>query len=446
MDLRDLGVLIVDDEHAVRDSLRRWFTSYGCRIDVAADGTEALAKLARGKWDIVLLDIRMPGMDGLELQRRIREIDESVIRIMITAFASAETAVEALKEGAFDYISKPVNLAQLDLVVRNAAEKRRLLAETAALRQTVEELATPEEIIGETPEFRRVLELVGEVARSEATVMIRGESGTGKELVARAIHANSPRKYHPIVCINCGAYTDGLLESEIFGHEKGAFTGAQALRRGKLELANKGTLFFDEIGNIGVKMQVDLLRALETKQFTRLGGERIVTTDFRVISATNMDLERAVRDGRFREDLYYRLNVFHIEIPPLRARQADIPRLAEYFLAKFRRSMGKASVGFAPEAVKLLTEYRWPGNVRELRNVVERAMVVAKGTVVAAADLSLPFSEACGPEIDSLEENEKLHIARVLHKTKGSVTRAAERLGVERATLYAKIKKYGLRD
>jgi DNA-binding NtrC family response regulator len=446
MDLRDIGVLIVDDEHAVRDSLRRWFKSYGCRIDVAADATEALAKFEHEKWDIVLLDIRMPGMSGIELQRRIKEIDDSIIRIMITAFATADTAVEALKEGAFDYISKPINPAQLDHIIRNAVEKRKLLAETAALRQTVEELAMPEEIVGDAPEFRRVLELVAEVARSDATVMIRGESGAGKELIARAIHANSRRKYYPIICINCGAYTEGLLESEIFGHEKGAFTGAQFTRRGKLELADKGTLFFDEIGNISVKMQMDLLRVLETKQFTRLGGERMVTTDFRVISATNMDLEQAVKEGRFREDLYYRLNVFRIEIPPLRGRPADIPKLAEYFLAKFRRSMSKAGFGFTPEAVEVLAQYRWPGNVRELRNVVERAMVVAKGDVVTAADLSLPFSDPCTPEVDSLEEMEKMHVARILHKAGGNIARAAEMLGIERATLYAKIKKYGLRN
>jgi DNA-binding NtrC family response regulator len=446
MDLRDLGVLIVDDEHAVRDSLRRWFKTYGCRVDVAADANEALGKFDGAQWDIVLLDIKMPGMSGIELQRRIKEIDETIVRIMITAFASVDTAIQALKEGAFDYIAKPINPAQLDHIIRNAAEKRKLAAEAAALRRTVEELAMPEDIVGESPEFRRVLQTVAEVAASEATVMIRGESGSGKELVARAIHANSRRKYFPIICINCGAYAEGLLESEIFGHEKGAFTGAQFTRRGKLELADKGTLFFDEIGNISMKMQMDLLRVLETKQFTRLGGERVISADFRVISATNQDLEQAVKDGKFREDLYYRLNVFQLVIPPLRNRRGDIPLLADYFLSKFRKSMNKPVVGFTPDAVELLERHHWPGNVRELRNVVERAMVVAKGERIEAADLSLPFmAEGCLPEMDSLEEVERTHIARILRKTEGNIARAAELLGIERATLYAKIKKYNLR-
>jgi DNA-binding NtrC family response regulator len=447
MDMRDVSVLVVDDELSVRDSLFRWFKTYGCRVDTAADANEALGKFGDSSWDIVLLDIKMPGMNGIELQRRIGEIDDSVIRIMITAFASVDTAIQALKEGAFDYISKPVNPAQLDHVIRNAVEKRKLLAETALLRKTVEELSLPDEIVGASQPIKRSLELVAEVAKSDATVMIRGESGSGKELIARAIHANSRRKYFPIICINCGAYPEGLLESEIFGHEKGAFTGAQFTRRGKLELANKGTLFFDEIGNVGMKMQMDLLRVLETKQFTRLGGENLITADFRVISATNLDLEHAVKEGRFREDLYYRLNVFTIALPPLRDRPSDIPLLADYFLAKFTKSMGKPIAGFADEALSVLGRYRWPGNVRELRNVIERAMVVAKRDVIQAADLSLPFDEGgCLPAVDSLEEMEQLHIRRILDKTGGNIAQAAELLGIERATLYAKIKKYGLRE
>ena len=445
MQAQDISVLIVDDELSVRDSLYRWFKSYGCRVDSAQDAYEALNKYKGQNWDIVLLDIKMPGMDGVELQRRLKEINENTIRIMITAYASVDTAVQALKEGAYDYISKPINPAQLDHIIRNAIEKRRLIAETASLRQKIEELSLPEEIIGESQGIRKVLEMVAEVAKTEATVMIRGESGTGKELIARAIHANSKRRYFPIIIINCGAYPEGLLESEIFGHEKGAFTGAQFTRRGKLELADKGTLFFDEIGNISMKMQMDLLRVIETKHFSRLGGEKMITTDFRVVSATNQDLEQDVKDGKFREDLYYRLNVFTLVLPPLRERVTDIPILVEYFLDKFAKTMNKPVEGFSPEALDLLVQYPWPGNVRELKNIIERAMVVVKGKRIEVSDLSLPFNrEGHSLAADSLEEAERLHIQQILNRTDWNISQAASLLGIERVTLYNKIKKYGL--
>ena len=445
MQTQDISVLIVDDELSVRDSLYRWFKSYGCRVETAKDAYEALNKYKGQNWDIVLLDIKMPGMDGVELQRRLKEIDENTIRIMITAYASVDTAVQALKEGAYDYISKPINPAQLDHIIRNAIEKRRLISETALLRQKIEDLSLPEEIIGESQGIRKVLEMVAEVAKTDATVMIRGESGTGKELIARAIHANSKRRYFPIITINCGAYPEGLLESEIFGHEKGSFTGAQFTRRGKLELADKGTLFFDEIGNIGMKMQMDLLRVIETKQFSRLGGEKMITTDFRVVSATNQDLEQDVKVGKFREDLYYRLNVFTLLLPPLRERVTDIPILVEYFLDKFAKTMNKPVEKFSPEALDLLVHYPWPGNVRELRNIIERAMVVVKGKKIEVSDLSLPFDrEGNSLASDSLEEAERLHIQRILNRTDWNISQAASLLGIERVTLYSKIKKYGL--
>ena len=445
MQAQDISVLIVDDELSVRDSLYRWFKSYGCRVDSAQDAYEALNKYKGQNWDIVLLDIKMPGMDGVELQRRLKEINENTIRIMITAYASVDTAVQALKEGAYDYISKPINPAQLDHIIRNAIEKRRLVSEAAVLRQKIEDLSLPEEIIGESQGIRKVLEMVAEVAKTDATVMIRGESGTGKELIARAIHANSKRRYFPIIIINCGAYPEGLLESEIFGHEKGAFTGAQFTRRGKLELADKGTLFFDEIGNISMKMQMDLLRVIETKQFSRLGGEKMITTDFRVVSATNQDLEQDVKEGKFREDLYYRLNVFTVVLPPLRERATDIPLLVEYFLDKFAKTMNKPVEGFSPEALDLLVHYPWPGNVRELRNIIERAMVVVKGKRIEVSDLSLPLDrESYASAAESLEEAERLHIQRILNRTDWNISQAASLLGIERVTLYSKIKKYGL--
>ncbi len=445
MQAQDISVLIVDDELSVRDSLYRWFKSYGCRVDTAQDAYEALNKYKGQNWDIVLLDIKMPGMDGVELQRRLKEIDEKTIRIMITAYASVDTAVQALKEGAYDYISKPINPAQLDHIIRNAIEKRRLISETVLLRQKIEDLSLPEEIIGESQGIRKILEMVAEVAQTDATVMIRGESGTGKELIARAIHANSKRRYFPIITINCGAYPEGLLESEIFGHEKGSFTGAQFTRRGKLELADKGTLFFDEIGNISMKMQMDLLRVIETKQFSRLGGEKMITTDFRVVSATNQDLEQDVKGGKFREDLYYRLNVFTLILPPLRERVSDIPLLVEYFLDKFSKTMNKPVEGLSPAALDLLVHYPWPGNVRELRNIIERAMVVVKGKRIEVTDLSLPFErEGYAQGVDSLEEAEKLHIQRILNRTDWNISQAASLLDIERVTLYSKIKKYGL--
>jgi len=445
MQAQDISVLIVDDELSVRDSLYRWFKSYGCRVETAQDAYEAMNKYKGQNWDIVLLDIKMPGMDGVELQKRLKEMNENTIRIMITAYASVDTAVQALKEGAYDYISKPINPAQLDHIIRNAIEKRRLISEAASLRQKIEDLSLPEEIIGESQGIRKILEMVAEVAKTDATVMIRGESGTGKELIARAIHANSKRRYFPIITINCGAYPEGLLESEIFGHEKGAFTGAQFTRRGKLELADKGTLFFDEIGNISMKMQMDLLRVIETKHFSRLGGEKLVTTDFRVVSATNQDLEQDVKRGKFREDLYYRLNVFTLVIPPLRERATDIPILVDYFLDKFAKTMNKPVEGFSPEALDLLIRYPWPGNVRELRNIIERAMVVVKGKRIEVSDLSLPFDhEGYSLSASSLEEAERLHIQRILNRTEWNISQAASLLGIERVTLYSKIKKYGL--
>jgi len=293
--------------------------------------------------------------------------------------------------------------------------------------------------------MRRVLEMVATVAKTDATVMIRGESGTGKELVARAIHSNSNRRYAPIISVNCGAFTETLLESELFGHEKGAFTGASARRRGKIERADKGTIFFDEIGNITSKMQMDLLRVIETKQFTRLGGEKPIEVDFRIISATNRDLEEGVAAGEFREDLYFRLNVFTIDIAPLRERTEDIPLLADYFVQKYAQSMTRGVKGISADAMKMLEAYDWPGNARELRNVIERAIVLCSGDEITARDLSFPFRYRMKqPGGDTLEEVEKSHVTRILERADWNISHAATVLGIDRTTLYSKIKKYGL--
>lgn len=388
----------------------------------------------------------MVGMSGLELQRRIKEIDKSIIVIIITAYASVESAVQALKEGAFDYVTKPVDPDELSHLIRNAIKQRTLAAENVLLRTKIEELAKAEEIIGESPQMKKVLELVKTVAQTDATVMIRGESGTGKELVARAIHANSNRRYFPLIPVNCGSIPEGLLESELFGHEKGAFTGAQYRRKGKFEMANGGTMFFDEIGNVSMKLQVDLLRVLETKQFTRLGGEQVINVDFRVICATNRNLEKAVEEGAFREDLYYRLNVFSIFLPPLRERRMDIPLLAQHFLKKFSLSMNKSITGISPDALDLLIRYDWPGNVRELQNAIERAMVVGRPPSIRVEDLPFQLNTRPKvPEADSLAEVEREHIINILNRTGWNITRAAEILKIDRVTLYNKIQKYGLR-
>ena len=446
MNNQGVNILVVDDEFSVRDSLCNWFKIEGYRVDTAGNGMEALKKLQEDVWDIVLVDIKMPGMDGMELQRQIKKIDNTMIVIIITAYATVDTAVEAMKEGAYDYLSKPIDPDKLSILVRNAVNQRRLVAENLQLREKVVELSLQDEIVGESPQVKKILEMIDTVAQTDATVMIRGESGTGKELVAQAIHGKSNRRYFPIISINCGAFPEGLLESELFGDEKGAFTGAQHKRKGKLEMANGGTLFFDEIGNITMKMQMDLLRVIETKQFTPLGSNKVVNVDFRVIAATNSDLEKKVTEKDFREDLYYRLNVFSIQIPPLRERTGDIPPIARYFLEKYARSMNKNVTDISPEAMKILIQYDWPGNIRELRNTIERALVVVgKKNRIEPDDLNLLFlSKASATGGDSLEDIEKVHIRRILEQSDWNISKSAETLKIDRVTLYNKIKKYGL--
>lgn len=437
---------MVDDEFSVRDSLERWFEKDGYRTAGAADATEALQQLQDAAWDIVFLDIKMPGMDGLELQRRIRQIDPELTVIMITAFASVETAVESLKEGAFDYVTKPIDPDELSHLVKRVIEHRRLKIENIQLREKVEQLATPTEIVGESRSIQEVLDLVRSVAATDVTVLIRGESGTGKELIAQTIHANSNRRYFPIVPVNCGALPETLLESELFGHEKGAFTGAQYRRKGRLEMANGGTLFLDEVGTISPKTQIDLLRVLESKEFTRLGGSKPVRVEFRVICATNQNLEKLVEEGQFREDLYFRLNVFTISIPPLRERREDIPLLAKHFLDLYSLQMNRPFADFDPGAMDKLVRYSWPGNIRELANAVERSLVVGKPPTVMAHDLPVQLErETDISSGDSLMDVERIHIGNILKRTGWNITRAAEILKIDRATLYNKIKKYDLR-
>jgi DNA-binding NtrC family response regulator len=438
-------ILIVDDELSVRDSLREWFIEDGFSVETAEDGNDALRKMDLGPFDIIVIDLKMPGMDGITLQKRVKEIDRSAAIIILTAYASVETAVEALKAGAYDYVTKPVDPDDLSNLVRNILREKELSEENIRLKKKVSELGLAAPIIGESPEMKRVLELMQTVAETDSTVVILGESGTGKELIARAIHAQSKRRYFPIVAVNSGSIPETLLESELFGHERGAFTGAQYRRKGKIELADGGTLFLDEIGDIAAKMQVDLLRVLETKRFTRLGGTQEISSDFRLVCATNQNLEQLVQAGSFREDLYYRINVFTIHVPPLRERHGDILPLGRHFIEKYARAMGKRAKDISSEAEALMMTHRWPGNVRELENAIERAMVVGKGDKIVPADLPFRAAESgADPDDTSLSSVEKAHIERVLTEMEGNVSRAAKALGIDRGTLYNKMKKYGI--
>jgi DNA-binding NtrC family response regulator len=441
------GILVVDDEFSVRDSLTKWLTEEGYRVDAAESAVEALKKFKAGAWDVVLLDIKMPGMDGLEFQKRIRELDPDLIVIMITAYASVNTAVQALKNGAFDYVAKPFDPDELCHLIKKALRQKELTEENVRLRERVEHLAGSAEIIGDSEAMKRVLELADTVAETDATVLIRGESGTGKELIAKAIHSRSDRRYFSLVPINCGALPENLLETELFGHERGAFTGAQYHRKGKLEMADGGTLFLDEIGTISMKTQLDLLRVLETKEFSRLGSDKLKKVDFRVVCATNQNLEQAVADGGFREDFYYRINVFAIHLPPLREREGDIPLLARHFARKYSNAMGKELPEITAGAMKLLASHSWPGNVRELQNAMERAMVVAQDGLIRPADL--PFQNAFinkKASGDSLAEMESHHILAVLERCQWNISHSARALKIDRATLYNKMKKYNLRS
>jgi len=440
-----VSILIVDDEESVRDSLYNWFIADGYQVDSAKDAKEALSKLDSRDFDIILADIKMPGMDGLEMHQRIKTQNKDSIVIIMTAFASVTTAVQALKDGAYDYITKPFDPDDLSNLIRNAANQISLKAENEALREKMVALENVEDIIGSSETMVNALKDVQRVAQSHSPVIITGESGTGKELFARAIHANSHRKFFPLVSVHCGALTESLLESELFGHEKGAFTGATYNRKGRFEMADGGTIFLDEIGTISPKMQIELLRVLETKTFVRVGGNKEITSDFRVICATNRNLKKLVEEGSFREDLFYRLNVVDIEVPPLRERTEDIPLLVNHFIQKYCTSMSKDAIPINPAALDRLKEFDYPGNVRELENMIERAIVIGNDKEIRLKDLPLD-EETVASSIESLEDLEKAHMLRILNKYKWNISRSAKALKVDRVTLYNKIKKYELKQ
>ncbi len=441
---RKISILIVDDEESVRDSLYSWFIEDGYRVECAENARKALTIFESDHFDIVLADIKMPGMDGLEMLRRIKACKSDSIVIVMTAFATVDTAVKALKDGAFDYITKPFDPDDLTHLIRNATKQISLSDENEALKTKVITLENVEDLIGNSQAMKNVLSEVESVAQTNASVIITGESGTGKELVARAIHANSQRKFFPFVSVHCGALTESLLESELFGHEKGAFTGAMYNRKGRFEMADSGSIFLDEIATISNKMQVELLRVLESKTFIRVGGNKEIFSDFRVICATNKDLKSMVEKGDFREDLFYRLNVMNIHIPPLRERKSDIPLLVDYFIKKHCHSMNKPPVAIDPTALKRMQDFNFPGNIRELENMIERAIVVGDGKKISLKDLPLEKT-IISNSAESLDDFEQAFILQILTKYAWNISRTARALKVDRVTLYNKIKKYDLK-
>jgi len=444
------NVLVADDEKNIREGLVEALTLEGYATTGAADGEEALRAVEGGDFDLVITDLRMPRLSGTDLLKTVAGRYPGLPVIVLTGHGTIEDAVSAMRSGAFDFVTKPVNLDHLSLLVKRALESRELARKNRELEAEVEAQRRSSSIIGRSGEMKKVFDLVRRVAPTRASVMVTGESGVGKELVADAIHNLSPRRDGPLVKVHCAALAESLLESELFGHEKGSFTGAAGRKRGRFELANEGTLFLDEIGEINQNVQIKILRVLQERRFERVGGEETIEVDVRIVAATNRDLKREIAEGRFREDLYYRLNVVNIHVPPLRERRDDIPLLAMAFLQEFSQENGKRLEGFEPKARQALYAYPWPGNVRELRNCVESAVVMARGTLVGLDDLP-PGVRSSGEERDiripagaSFADAERILIRETLAAQGGNKSRSAEVLGIGRKTLYQKIEDYGI--
>ncbi len=444
-------ILVVDDEMIVRQSLSNWLMEEGYSVETAENGKDAYIKIKKKKYDLVLADIKMPEMDGIELLELGKKFDSELQFIVMTAYASVDTAVKAIKEGAFDYIVKPVDPENVSQVIRRSLKYKILEKENRILRRELERKHGIDEIIGKSKKMEEIFELIRTVADSESIVMIRGESGTGKELIAKAIHAHSKRKYGPFIALSCGSLPDTLLESELFGYEKGAFTGAQSTRKGRIEMAQTGTLFLDEIGDISLKTQVDLLRVIQERLIYRLGSTEPIEIDARIISATNRDLEAAIKSGGFREDLYYRLNVITIDVPPLRDRRDDIPLLVKYYLNKNHMGNRKQITNVSSKAMEKLVNYSWPGNVRELENVIERAVVISKTPELSCDDLpesvknsSITTSKEKEGTV-SLSDKEKSHILEILEANDWNISKTSRDLKIDRTTLYNKMKKYQIK-
>lgn len=447
----EIQILVVDDEVEMRHLLGKVLAKEGYSVETSPGGANALKKLGNTPCDIVVTDLRMLEMDGIEVLRAIKRARPETTVILMTAFGSIDSAVQAMKEGAYHYITKPFKMEELLILLRRALEERQLRQEVRSLRQEVRSRYQLSHIVGKGQAMQEVFELIRKVSGSKSTVLLRGESGTGKELVAGAIHDNSPRKDRPFIAVNCSALPEALLESELFGHVKGAFTGAVACKKGLFEEAQSGTIFLDEICDISVAVQAKLLRAIQEGEIKPVGGVKSIQVDSRLIAATNQNLEEAIRRGKFREDLFYRLNVVSITLPPLRERPEDIPLLAYHFLKKYARQVQREILGIDPEALDLLLGYPWPGNVRELENAIERAIVLGQNPRILAADLppsvtaeKIGLLKRALKEEVTLAELEREYIDQVLKKTKGHRSLAAKILGIDRRTLYRKGKKYDL--
>lgn len=451
-------ILVADDDAVARELLADALRKEGYTVEAYASGEETIARGRRGNVDLVLTDLRMGGADGLAVLREFKRMSPDTVVVVLTAFGSLEGAIEAIKQGAYDYLAKPFKKEEIKLVVKRGLEHRRLLQENARFREELKSREQWSPLVGSSPAMMEVYKLVARVAMNKSTVLLQGESGTGKELIARAIHAYGPRRDKPFVPVNCGALPDTLLESEMFGYEKGAFTGAVATKVGLFESADGGTLFLDEIGDLGKDLQVKLLRVMQDHEVRRVGATTSTRVDVRIIAATNRDLEQLVKEGKFREDLYYRLKVVPIKLPSLAERREDIPMLVHHFLQKFA-AMGNHTVhGLLPETMAILVRYRWPGNVRELENVIERAVSLSHGPLLTPEDLpegirqeggmggelNPPLSEQVDEAYLTLEEVEKRHVMRVLRETKGNKVKAAKILGIDRRTLYRMAERFGL--
>lgn len=451
-------ILVVDDQISYCEVLSDVLGEEGYMVDYALDGRSALSKAIETEYDVIIIDLKLPDMDGIDLMRKLKENDVFSSFIVVTGFASVESAIQAMREGAYDYIIKPFNTEEVKIHIKRVIERANLLFQNRILKEELSSIYD-DTIVGQSPPIQRLKELITHIAPTDATVLIYGESGTGKELVARAIHKASRRADKPMIKVSCAALPESLLESELFGYEKGAFTGAYTRKPGKFELANGGSFFLDEIGDMPPSMQVKLLRVLQEKEFERLGGTKTIKVDVRIIAATNRNLREAIRDKVFREDLFYRLSVIPIALPPLRNRKEDIPLLCEHFIQKLNKKMPKKIKGISDEAVKKLMEYDWPGNVRELENTIERAFILAKKDIILPENLilegtpiNLPASEMSPQAFGTVQSSdkslrsvEKLHIRSVLEECGWNKSKAASVLGIDRKTLQNKIRLYGLR-
>lgn len=447
---REIRILVVDDEEIVRNSLVDWLCEDGYQAEAAENGFKALEMIREKSWDIAMVDLKMPKMDGLELMEKAKELSPDMQVIIITAYATVHTAVQAIKMGAYDYLIKPCDPEEISVLIKRLIEGQMLAKEVTYLRKELSKQYSFHDLVSKSPKMREIFEFARTVSKSNSNILILGESGTGKELLARAIHNESLRPQGTFIPVSCVALPETLMESEFFGHEKGAFTNALALKKGKFELADGGTIFLDEIGDITPKLQLSLLRVIQEKEIVHLGGIKPIKLDVRIIAATNRDLKKAVAEGSFREDLYYRLNVISIEMPPLRERKEDIPALAHHFIQKFNIEMQKNVQKISEEALKALMKYDWPGNVREFENTIERAMVVSKEGIIKLEELHLTpqiiKTEASEYGNNTIKSVEKEHILKILKENNWNIQRSAEKLGIDRVTLYNKIKKYELKE